>query len=210
MSESEKRGGGEPAIHPTGHPSMEQKWEACVLRPMLCLSRSQHPRGWRYSPRLQIRRLSPWEVGPQAKDTQLAKTELIGTWFSPLHPPCDTRRWGSPLGEPDSLGCTDRRGARPTTGGAGWARCPPCPGGHSQETHRGDTGGKPHFSVTQMSAPAICHSGLALSPSGLAGRWGWGSSRMGNGGSRTSKPLSSAHLQSGSMKTSSNVWKERN
>ena len=39
---SEERGGGAPAIHP---PTGQEREEACVLRPMLCLSQSQHPGG---------------------------------------------------------------------------------------------------------------------------------------------------------------------
>ena len=51
-----------------------------------------------------------------------------------------------------------------------------------------------------MRATAICH---ALSQR-LPRKWGWGQAGTENGGLRISKPLSSAHLQSGGRKTRSN------
>lgn len=88
----------------------------------------------------------------------------------------------STLGQPDSLGWTDLGRAEPDYGGAGWVRHPSPtapPGGHSQETHRGEQ--RRQASLLCDPDECFCHLSLGLGSKpqwpcwevGAGGRQGW-------------------------------------
>lgn len=69
----------------------------------------------------------------------------------------------STLGQPDSLGWTDPGRAEPDHGDSGWVRHPSPttpPGGHSQETHRGEQ--RRRASLLRDPDECFCHLSLWL------------------------------------------------
>lgn len=107
-----------------------------------------------------------------------------------------------------SIRSLDLGRAEPHHGGAWWVRHP-SPGPPLPSPQRALPGNpQRREEESHLSDPVehFCHLSLGL---GSKPQWpGWevglGKAGMGNGGLRISKPLSSAHLQSGSMKTRSN------